>query len=180
MVEYATALVCLSDVGCREAKIAWRLLKSEIEKNQASPVKTVLKGIEREEITPPLRLDPGARWKMDAFGLLALELLLWVWQARLNPSMYGGYGDCARLSLRPFNDESAKEWWGFIRWIMTTFYPRPQQVAELRRLVTALSYKGDTYKEYAYIVRKLRERLESFAIPDQVTTAVKGPPRFIL
>ncbi|MBZ5585630.1 MAG: hypothetical protein LAQ30_26205 [Acidobacteriia bacterium] len=102
-VQYATALACLSDAGCREAKIGWRLLVGEIEKNQAKSVRDVLKVIERDEITPPIRLDPGARWKMDAFGLLALELLLWVWQARRNPSLYGS---SACSVPKPFDGES--------------------------------------------------------------------------
>jgi hypothetical protein len=127
--------------------------------------------IETEAITPPIRLDPGARWKLDGFGVLALEMLLWCWQARRdpNPGTEGAYGIYGFLmkKLPPFHADFLDVWWYFTHTTVNDFYYRRlQQIPEIKRLVTPLSYDGNAHLARSYIVRKIRERFKSFALTE--------------
>lgn len=163
--DYANALENLSQAGSREAKIAKRLLSLEAQRLQAIPIRRARRILENGEFTPKINLDPGSRWRLDGFGLVTLQLLLWLWQARREPVRYRQYGALAS-NLEPFHKSTMEQWWRAVRIVLTEHYPKHQYVPKLKRLVTPESYQGDSRKRQSYILRKIRERLASFAIPD--------------
>lgn len=160
-VEYATALESLSAAGNPEAGVALRLLDHEARRIHKLRLTPKFDAKHWNHIAP-VNLDPIKRWRMDEAGILALQLLLWLWQAHLNPSAYGVVGKGAAES-EPFSVHSTRRWWYLARSWFDYFYPKPLQVPELARLVTAPSVKGSVRKERQDILGRIRDHFKSFA-----------------
>ena len=159
-VQYAGALASLSAAGNTEAKVALLLLEDEAQRIQKARLRPKHDSEHWHRIAP-VNLDPITRWKMDSIGLLALQLLLWLWRAHLDPDAYGVIGRRA-AELEPFDLDSSKRWWNFARKLFLHFYPVPERVPELLRLVTARSVKGSPGKERQDIIGKVRDHFTSF------------------
>jgi hypothetical protein len=141
--EYARALSALAQAGNKEASVALKLLQQHASQS-------------------PVYWKTDAKWKMDALGLVSLQLLLWIWQAQHKPERYGGFG-IAALTLAPFSRQTAHRWWRLARDTLLHFYRHPEQVPQLRNLVTAQSCRDSDVTARTHIIRKLRERFLSFA-----------------
>jgi len=160
-VQYATALESLATAGNLEAGIALRLLNDEARRIHRAGLRPKFDAKHWNHVAP-VNLDPIKRWQMDEAGVLALELLLWLWQAHLNPSAYPVVGGSAAES-KPFTVNSVRRWWHLARIYFLHFYPKPEQVPELIRLVTAPSVKGSAAKERQDILGKIRDHFTRFA-----------------
>lgn len=129
------------------------------------------KAIDRESVAP-VDLLKGAHWKLDRAGLVALQILLCLWQFRYIPDRDDGRADWEPIEvyrmmahhLKPFHDGSKHRWWKVAQMLFLDYYPHPAQLREFAS-VCAPSCKGSPVKHRNYILRKLRERFLSFAPP---------------
>jgi hypothetical protein len=170
--QYAEALVRLSEAGCQDADYATRTLSKKAIEYQKDFPKKLHEAIDLEEVAP-VDLFPSARWKLDRAGLVALQILLRLWQFRHvsekedggaeHRELYDLYKSIAH-QLEPFHEDSARRWWDIAQMLFTDCYRHPERVRELAS-VKAPSCKGSPPKHRNYILRKLRERFLSFAPP---------------
>lgn len=162
-VQYFEALHCLSNEGCESAAYAISRLTKEVINHRTDSLKILRKLIEENEAAP-VDLVPTARWKVDRIGLVALQILLWLWHLRCTSQEDDGWSIYAR-DLEPFDSDSARKWWYFGRLAFTYFYHHPEGLPWFYSCVKPSSCRGSRIKSRNYIIRKLRERFLSFSHP---------------
>jgi hypothetical protein len=168
---YALALVHLSDAGCQAAAHAMSALSKAAMKHEKDFAGNLRKAIDREKVAP-VDLFPSARWKLDRAGLVALQILLCLWQFRYIPDRDDGRANwepnkvyrMMAHSLEPFHDDSKHRWWKVAQIVFLDHFPHPARLKEFAS-VCAPSCKGSPVKHRNYILRKLRERFLGFAPP---------------
>jgi hypothetical protein len=162
-LRYAEALAHLSDAGSQEARYAMSLLTKQATTYQRCSIKALRKAMDREEFAP-VELAASARWKLDRPGLVALQILLCLWQASHTLDEKNPYSICA-YHVEPFHDDSAEAWWCFAHMMFTDSYRHPERVPGLISCVKPPSCRDSPIKSRNYIIRKVRERFLSFAPP---------------
>lgn len=171
-LRYAEALARLSAEGSQDAEYALRLLMNKARENQNCLSKDLWRAIDCESVVP-LELSRSARWKMDGFGLVALQILLCLWKSRRNfnhDSIYSlgddhdSYGIHAYY-IGPFHSDSAAAWWELALNTFTDFYRHPEQLPGLASCVKGPSANRSPSARRNYIIRKVRERFVNFAPP---------------
>ncbi|MGD0651671.1 MAG: hypothetical protein ABSA97_11130 [Verrucomicrobiia bacterium] len=117
----------------------------------------------------PLRLDPRAQWARsikDDAGRFAWSLLWYVWRARSENNRWGfDFGDVGKMvdELPPLNKRSAPKWWGVAKTALLYTYPNPEQVDELKGIVTAPSKRRSPGRIKQAIFDILEKRFLSYA-----------------
>lgn len=117
----------------------------------------------------PVRLDhkaQWARWIKDDVGMIAWQLLQYVWRARSENNRlridYGNFGKMAD-ALAPFDKYSAPEWWKVAKAVLLYSYPKPLEVVELAALVKGRKERRYPSRLEEAIFSKLENRFRSFA-----------------
>jgi hypothetical protein len=161
---YAVALAKLVGLGNKAAEEALKLLETKARAlfyKMGDRPDAVRAALLRAEVSP-VNLDPIARWRLDeGFGQRALELLLWLWNARRHPKTYPGFN----ISLNAFDGDSVGGWWLTGRMIFSETYPYPEDIDEFRSLIDPSFYTRDPKHIRAKIYKGLWQRFTSFAPP---------------
>jgi hypothetical protein len=167
--EYAIALMKLAQQGCEAAALALRQLKTQAGRAEAEDVRAALKLIAQSGAVP-VDLNPMAQWKTDSFGLIALQLVLWVWRERNQPHrwrarclpIWRGWGRWEMLEPQ-FDRESEKHWYFLARHDFRDTYPHPERLPEFKALVTATKSLKSERLTHSYIVNRIHQRFRSFS-----------------
>jgi len=120
----------------------------------------------------PVDLHPMAQWKMDSFGFVALELLLWVWRERTQPQRWRvrclpNWRGCARWQMLEslFDRQSENHWWFLARHAFRETYPYPERLSEFKSLITAQAIRRSERLIHSYIVNRIHQRFRAFSAP---------------
>jgi hypothetical protein len=145
-------LAALADLGSHEAAGALQSMRSVLAKAGKGSAADVLARLEASGWLP-VNLHRGARWKLDAFGVVALQLLVVLQAIKESPRKYGDRYD----SIPELDRRSAKDCWGCARWILQEYWQAALSDARLRNCV-APSYRAKADSHQHDITRKVRAR----------------------
>lgn len=86
----------------------------------------------------PFKLSKDSKWKNDAAGKIAVNLLLHLWRSRAGNRVEGidisGIGQAAdRLPM--FSKETANRWWLTAKAVLLFSYPEPENTPELTKII---------------------------------------------
>ena len=167
--EYAKALINLVQYDCDTAELALVQLERQAVYAKNLDVRAAIRQIAFSEAVA-VDLHPMAQWKTDSFGLIALELILWVWRERTQtrrwrtrcfPSWFG----CHRWEKLQshFDRQSEKSWWFLARHELLDTYSNPERLPEFKKLVTAAASLRADKLTHSYIVNRIHQRFRAFA-----------------
>ena len=154
VIQYAYALNWLAKAGFAEARQAnLRLRKGNGSKPQASAA---------------VDLDKIARWSVDEFSLVALQLILFLDSARLNPSSYGRIGLVIHgLKLREFDVNTCSQWWRLAKATLPNAQLESEALAGLALLMPPSAVRSIP-EQRKFFLRRLKQRFYAFApTPEQ-------------
>jgi hypothetical protein len=150
-VQYWRALEWLKRAGIVEAQQA----QSRLIKQRSSRVQDFV----------AIDLDKIARWRLDPFALVSLQLLLFLDSARLNPQSYGHYGsEIENYKLPEFDTETHVQWWLFAKDIVMRVCPTPETEPGFQSLLSLPSLNTGV-KKRKFFMWRLKQRFEAFAPP---------------
>jgi hypothetical protein len=165
--QYFEVLTALSKHGSREATVALRVLDREAKAARLHFRDEAFAAIDKDHIAP-VDLGKSARWKLDAFGVVALQAVLWLWQARLHPRLYRSIANFAATQGK-FSDETPRgRWWLMCKWLLKTRLPNRGDVPELARLIPT-SCRGSAAARRKFVLRRIHQRIVGFAPPALTT-----------
>ena len=151
VIQYAQALHWLKKSGFEEARQA----KFQLYKRDGSS----------PQQSAPVNLDIIARWSLDPFALVSLQLLLFLNCARLNPRAYGWIGAVVgNIKLSEFDKDTCSRWWLLARDLFRRVCPHPEALPSLAPLLTARSLRTRAKKRRFFMLR-LKQRFNAFAPP---------------
>lgn len=149
VIQYVQALHWLAEAGFDEAQQALSQLRS----GKSSKLQQ----------NAPVDLDKIARWSLDPFALVSLQLLLFLNCARLNPTAYGWVGAVVG-NMSDFNEDTCPLWWRYANDLFYRVCPHPEALRSLSPLMTAPSLVTRTKKRKFFLLR-LKQRFTAFAPP---------------
>ena len=165
--QYFDVLTALAKHGSLEAAVALRVLDREAKAQRLQFRDDAFAAIDKDHIAP-FDLGPSARWKLDAYGVVALQAVLWMWQARLHPRLYGSIADY-NAAHGKFSDETPTgRWWRICKWLLKTRLPSRGDVPELTRLIPT-SCRGSAAARRKFVMRRIHQRIVGFAPPALAT-----------
>lgn len=151
VIQYTYALHWLAEAGFDEARQALAQFRTA----RASQLQQ----------SAPVDLDKIARWSLDPFALVSLQLLLFINCVRLNPSAYGWFGAVVRdTKLSEFDTDTCPRWWVFGKDIFHKVCAHPEDLPTLSPLLTAGSLSTRAKKRKFFMLR-LKQRFHAFAPP---------------
>jgi len=182
---YYRALETLAALDAYEAQVALQRFKSKARAISRMPVPPLLNPnltlavhkrnfwlgmIEGSDVCP-IHLDPGKRWKLDVFGMLALQLVLWIWCSRIDPDPDRVRGLTLAHSHLPVfeQNDSAHTWWRYAKGFLHDSSRRWCDEEGVRALIP-VSCQASSATRNTYFLRKVRERFLSFAPPQRAQT----------
>lgn len=175
---YFRALETLAALDAYEAQVALRAFKSKAQDVSRMPVPPLLNPnltlavhrrnfwlnrIERSRVSR-IYLDSGKRWKLDLFGMLALQLILWLWHFRNCPDPGKGL-PFKRCNLPVFREgNSANRWW---KYGVALLHDTRRKWCDEERVKALIprSCQATSVTRNTYFLRKMRERFKNFAPP---------------
>jgi len=158
---YYQGLVTLAHLGHFEAREALRIFRKKVREVLPLPPARAHEEIEGT-IVAPIDLHPEKRWKLDLFGMLALQLLLWLWYARTHPYPQADILTKSATKLPDYDRNSVRNWLEYGRWLLHNVRPAPGNARRVRKLIPP-SCRGSRAAENTYFLRCLRDRFRSFA-----------------
>jgi hypothetical protein len=110
--------------------------------------------------TAGVQLDKYSKWKPDYAAVVAAELIKHIQFIRLeNPiGLDGGKEVEFSKFLPPFSKKSAPHWWFIAQKFLLATYPKPQEISELDKIVTAKSKQKSPGRRRTAILEKIHAR----------------------
>lgn len=153
---YASALCYLAGLGWEEAPLANDVLSTEAERLHVAYRVDGVDVLESGRLAP-VTLHHAARWRLDAPGIISLQLLLHLWLAKRCPGFTSTEKD-AVLQLDDFSIRSRNNWWALALDLFKWAEKRPYG-ADVPYLWIPSSSKRRGWE----VTRKLRDRFLAFA-----------------
>ena len=149
-----------NEIAGKEAREALKVFKDKAREVCVLPPARAHIEIEKAEILP-IAIYPEKRCKLDRFGMLALQIVLWMWYARRVPN-HDELLTTTCKHLKDFDSDSVASWWNVGKGLLNLVQSPPRRNRRIRELIP-ISCRTSLATENTYFLSKVRTRFYSFA-----------------